>query len=53
MEACIRMLYDKNVLPKHKGESYKIVVRLTLLYGAKCWKIKNFHIQKMQVAEEY
>lgn len=27
------------------------VVRTTMLYGAKCWPVKNFRVPKMRVAE--
>ena len=45
------ILYDENVLPKHKGKFYRVVVRPTILHGAECWPVKNSHIQKIKVAE--
>ncbi|KAM3202763.1 hypothetical protein P3L10_030388 [Capsicum annuum] len=45
------VLCDKKVPPKLKGKFYRVVVRLAMLYGAKCWPVKNSHIQKMKVAE--
>ncbi|KAF3647209.1 putative pre-mRNA-processing factor 6-like, partial [Capsicum annuum] len=45
------VLCDKKVPPKLKGKFYRVVVRPALLYGAKCWPVKNSHIQKMKVAE--
>ncbi|KAF3652458.1 putative midasin-like isoform X7 [Capsicum annuum] len=39
------------VLPKLKGKFYRVAVRPTMLYGAKCWPVKNSHIQKLKVAE--
>lgn len=45
------VLWDKNVPPQLKGKLYRVVVRLTMLYGAKCWTIKNSHVQMMRVAE--
>ncbi|KAF3683236.1 putative pre-mRNA-processing factor 6-like [Capsicum annuum] len=45
------VLCDKKVSPKLKGKFYRVVVRPAMLYGAECWLVKNFHIQKMKVAE--
>ncbi|KAF3661814.1 Minor histocompatibility antigen H13 [Capsicum annuum] len=45
------VLCDKKVPPKLKGKFYRVVVRPAMLYGAKCWPVKNSHIQKMKVAE--
>lgn len=44
-------LRDKKVLPKLKGRFYRMVVRSALLYGAKYWPVKNFHVQKVHVVE--
>ncbi|KAG5579629.1 hypothetical protein H5410_050256 [Solanum commersonii] len=30
---------------------YKLMVRPTMLYGTKCWSVKNSHIQKMKVVK--
>lgn len=46
-----RFLCDQKVPPNFKGIFYKMVIRSTLLYGEKCWPIKNFHVQKMHVAK--
>ncbi|XP_070029668.1 uncharacterized protein [Nicotiana sylvestris] len=45
------ILRDKKVPPKLKGKFYRVVVRPTMLYGAKCWPVKIAHVQKMKVAE--
>ncbi|XP_070004359.1 uncharacterized protein [Nicotiana sylvestris] len=45
------VLCDKNVPPKLKGKFYRVVVRLTMLYGAECCPVKISHIQKMKAAE--
>ncbi|XP_070032186.1 uncharacterized protein [Nicotiana tomentosiformis] len=45
------VLCDKNVPLKHKGKFYRAVVRLAMLYGAKCWPVKNYHVHKMKVDE--
>ncbi|KAG5575703.1 hypothetical protein H5410_055837 [Solanum commersonii] len=45
------VLCDKKIPPKLKGKFYRVVVRSALLYGAKCWPVKNSHVQKMHVAE--
>nr|XP_033510141.1 uncharacterized protein LOC117274918 [Nicotiana tomentosiformis] len=34
-----------------KRRSFKVVVRLAMLYGVECWPVKNSYIQKMKVAE--
>ncbi|XP_016566975.1 uncharacterized protein LOC107865153 [Capsicum annuum] len=44
-------LCDKNVPLKLKGKFYRVVVRPTMLYGAKYWPTKNSQIQKLKVAE--
>lgn len=41
----------KNVSSILKGKFYHVVVTLTMLYGALCWSIKNFLVQKMKVVE--
>ncbi|KAG5598547.1 hypothetical protein H5410_029917 [Solanum commersonii] len=45
------VLCDKKIPPRLKGKFYRVVVRPALLYGAKCWPVKNAHVQKMHVAE--
>ncbi|XP_070013898.1 uncharacterized protein [Nicotiana sylvestris] len=45
------VLCDRNVPLRLKGKFYRVVVRLAMLYGAKCWPVKNSHKQKMRVAE--
>ncbi|WMV30151.1 hypothetical protein MTR67_023536 [Solanum verrucosum] len=44
--------FPKKVPPKLKGKFYRVVVRLTLLYGAQCWALKNSHVQKMDVVKK-
>nr|XP_016512735.1 PREDICTED: uncharacterized protein LOC107829780 [Nicotiana tabacum] len=46
-----RVLCDKKVPQKLKGEFYRAVVRPTMLYGAECWPVKKSHVQRMKVAE--
>ncbi|KAG5577156.1 hypothetical protein H5410_057290 [Solanum commersonii] len=46
-----RVLCDKKVPPKIKGQFYRVMVRLAMLYGAKCWPVKNSHAQKFKVIE--
>ncbi|KAF3667332.1 putative multiprotein-bridging factor 1b-like [Capsicum annuum] len=36
---------------KLKGKFYRLAVRPAMLYGAECWPVKNFHIQRLKVAE--
>ncbi|KAG5584249.1 hypothetical protein H5410_044683 [Solanum commersonii] len=45
------ILCDNKVPPKRKGESYKVMVKLSLLYGVECLPVKNTHIQKLHVVE--
>ncbi|KAF3659980.1 hypothetical protein FXO37_13722 [Capsicum annuum] len=45
------ILCDKKVPHKLKGKFYRIAIRPSILYEAECWPIKNFHIQKLKVAE--
>nr|XP_009774518.1 PREDICTED: uncharacterized protein LOC104224532 [Nicotiana sylvestris] len=45
------VLCDRNVPPSLKGKIYKVLVRSTMLYGAKCWPVKKSHVQKTKVAE--
>ncbi|XP_019256326.1 PREDICTED: uncharacterized protein LOC109234715 [Nicotiana attenuata] len=35
------VLCDKNMPPRLKGKFYKVVGRLTMLYGAECWPVKT------------
>ncbi|XP_070036548.1 uncharacterized protein [Nicotiana tomentosiformis] len=51
MEAALGVLCDNNVPPGLKGKFYRVVVRLTMLYGVECWPVKKSHVQKMKVAE--
>lgn len=30
---------------------YRVLVKLTMLYGAECWSVKNSDVQKMKVVE--
>lgn len=41
----------KKVPTKLKSKFYRVVARPTLLYGAKCWLVKNSLVQKMYVTE--
>jgi len=34
-----------------KGRVYRMMIRPTLLYGAKCWPIKKTQVQRLMVAE--
>lgn len=36
---------------RSSGEFYRVMIRPTSLYGAKCWPIKNSYIQKIHVLE--
>ncbi|KAM3375418.1 hypothetical protein P3S68_014132 [Capsicum galapagoense] len=45
------ILCNKKVSPKLKGKFYRVAVRSDILYGAECWPMKNFHIQKLKVTE--
>lgn len=50
MEESPRCLCDKKVPLKLKGKVH-LTIRLTLLYGSKCWAIKSQHDKKLNVAE--
>ena len=43
------VLCDKKVFPKLKGKFYRVAVQPAMLYGAECWPVKNFHIQKLRM----
>jgi len=45
------VLCYKNMPPKLKRKFYRAVIKLTILYGAEFWPVKNFHVQKMKVTE--
>ena len=45
------VLCDRKVPLKLKGKFYRVVVRPTLLYGAKCWATAKAQEQKLLVAE--
>ncbi|KAH0455515.1 hypothetical protein IEQ34_015547 [Dendrobium chrysotoxum] len=45
------LLCDRKVPLKLKGKFYKMVVRPAMLYGAKCWPLKEKHNTKLCVAE--
>ncbi|KAF3632294.1 Vacuolar protein sorting-associated protein 24 -like protein 1 [Capsicum annuum] len=45
------VLCDKKVPPKLKGKIYRVAVQPAMLYGTKCWPVKNLHIPKLKVAE--
>ncbi|PHT51814.1 hypothetical protein CQW23_06276 [Capsicum baccatum] len=45
------VLCDNKVPPKLKGKFYRVVVQTAMLYGAECWPVKNFYIQKVKVAK--
>ncbi|KAF3658233.1 putative protein ASPARTIC PROTEASE IN GUARD CELL 1-like [Capsicum annuum] len=45
------VLCDKKVPLKLKGKFYRVTVRPVMLYGAECWPVKRFYIQKLRVVE--
>jgi len=34
-----------------KGEAYRMVVKLAVLYGSKCWHIKKSQVQRLMITE--
>jgi len=48
--SALRVLGDHRFPIKLKGEFYKIVIRLALLYGIEYWAIKNQHFHKISIA---
>ena len=51
MEEASRVLCDKKIPFRLKGRVYRMVVRLTLLYGTECWPLKKNWVQRLMVAE--
>ena len=45
------VLCDKKMPVGLKGKVYRMVVRPAILYGSKCWPIKNTQVQRLMVAE--
>jgi len=45
------VLCDKRVPLGLKGKVYRMVVRLAVLYGLKCWPLKKTQVQRLTVAE--
>ncbi|KAF3638257.1 putative arabinogalactan peptide 20-like [Capsicum annuum] len=45
------VLCDRKVPFKLKGKFYRVAVHPAMLYGAECWPVKNFHIQRLKVTE--
>ena len=50
-QAATTMLCDKKFPNKVKGKFYKVTIRTSLLYGTKCWPVKNIFEHKMEVTE--
>ncbi|KAG5608687.1 hypothetical protein H5410_019968 [Solanum commersonii] len=46
MELASRVLWDEKVPSKLRGKFCRVVVRQTLLYGAKSWSVKNSHFKE-------
>ncbi|KAM3356576.1 hypothetical protein P3S68_023290 [Capsicum galapagoense] len=46
------VLCDRKVPLKLKRKFYRVAVRPAMLYGAECWLVKNFHIQKLKIIRE-
>jgi len=45
------VLSDKKIPISLKGQVYRMVVRLALLYGAECWSVKKTQVQRLMIAE--
>ncbi|XP_059295343.1 uncharacterized protein LOC132048659 [Lycium ferocissimum] len=50
-EQDVAVRLDIQVPPKLKGKFYRVVVRMTMLYGETSWAVKNSHVLKMKEAE--
>ncbi len=46
-----RILCNRRIPIKLKGQCYKIAIRPAMLCSTECWAIKKHHIHKMSVAE--
>ena len=46
-----RVLCDRRILIKLKGEFYRTVIRLPMLHGTEYQDVKKKHINKLSVAE--
>ena len=51
LEEGIGGLFDRRVRLRVKGEMYKTVVRLAMMYGAETWAVKKAQEKKLDVAE--
>jgi len=45
------VLCDKKIPFKLKGKFYRTTIRLTMLYGTKCWAVKSQHENQVSVTE--
>ena len=45
------VLYYKRVPQKIKSKFYRTIIRLIMLYDAKCWPTKRRHVQMTSVVE--
>ncbi|KAL6516133.1 hypothetical protein OROGR_019438 [Orobanche gracilis] len=45
------VLCDPDMPHRLKGKFYRTAIRPALLYGTECWAVKQYHVQKMNVAE--
>lgn len=46
------VLCDKKVPPRLKGKFSRVAVRPNMLSGAKCWQVKNSHVQKISSGDK-
>ena len=51
--AATEVLCDKKFSRRLKDKLYRVAIRLTLLYGTKCWPVKKVFEQSMGVTEMY
>ena len=52
MEECLRVIVrQKDPTKVESGGFYRMVVRLSLLYGVKCWPIKKYQVQRIKIAK--
>ena len=45
------VLCDRRISLRLKEKFYKMIIRLTMLYGTECWAVKKQYVSKMNIAE--
>lgn len=45
------VLFNHRIPLRVKGKFYRTIVRLAIMFGLECWRIKKQHTQKMAMVE--